>query len=99
MISKTIEKQACLLKGSIHDHTHTVALYIMLVTLYYMMTIFENRFFKNIVCKAENADNQHFLLFHNVFYSIIDKFYVLHWILQLLSIWTRILSSVEGLKA
>ena len=30
--------------------------------------------YENIVGKGENAGNQHFLLFHNVFNSIQDKY-------------------------
>ena len=31
--------------------------------------------FENIVKKGENAGDQHFVLFHNVFYALKDKFF------------------------
>ena len=37
---------------------------------------------KNIVEKGENADNQHFLLSHNIFFTSQNKFQTLKYILS-----------------
>ena len=44
------------------------------LTLHHTILTFNNPEEENIVGKGENAGNQHFLFFHNVFYPIKEKF-------------------------
>ena len=49
---------------------------LLLLTLYHRISTFKNqekKAFENIVGKGENAGNQHFLLFHNVFYAVKER--------------------------
>ena len=44
------------------------------LTLHHTILTFNNPEEENIVGKGENAGNQYFLFFHNVFYPIKEKF-------------------------